>query len=145
MQASARNQLQGVVSAILPGAVNAEVEIQLAGGEVLVASLTLESLKRLTLELGKPVVALIKAPHIFLVSDFGGYRLSARNQMTGTVTRLKVGPVNTEVELQLQGGQLIVSTITHESSQNLVLKKGMLVTAVFKAGSVILAVETAST
>ena len=140
MQASARNQFHGVVSAIIPGAVNAEVQIQLAAGDILVASITLESVHHLALELGKPVLALVKAPHIFLVSDFGGYRLSARNQMLGTVTSLKVGPVNTEVELQLKGGETIVSTITNESSQNLVLRKGQFVSAVFKAGSVILAV-----
>ncbi|NBV75611.1 MAG: transporter [Methylococcaceae bacterium] len=140
MQVSARNQFHGIVSAIVPGAVNAEVEIRLPGGEALVASITCESLQNLAIELGKPVVALVKAPHVFLVSDFGGYRLSARNQMSGIVTHLKAGPVNTEVELQLKGGEIIVSTITHESSQNLVLRKGQTVTAVFKAGSVVLAV-----
>lgn len=143
MQASARNQFHGVVSAIVPGAVNAEVEIRLAGGDALVASITSESLQSLAIELGKPVIALVKAPHVFLVSDFGGYRLSARNQMLGTVTNLKVGAVSTEVELQLQGGETIVSIITHESAQNLVLRKGQTVTAVFKAGSVILAVADA--
>ena len=141
MLSSARNQLHGVVSAIVPGAINAEVEIRLAGGESVVAAITRESLHNLALEIGKPALALIKAPHILLVSDFGGYRLSARNQLSGTVTSLKSGPVNTEVELQLKGGESIVSTITHESSQNLVLRKGQSVTAVFKAGSVILAVE----
>ena len=140
MQVSVRNQFHGVVSAIVPGAVHAEVEIKLTGGETLVASITCESVHHLTLELGKPVVALVKAPHVFLVSDFGGYRLSARNQISGTVTHLKIGPVNTEVELQLEGGETVVSTITHESSQNLVLRKGQTVTAVFKAGSVVLAV-----
>ena len=140
MQASARNQFHGVVSAIIPGVVNAEIEIFLAAGDKLVASITCESLQSLALKVGKPVIALVKAPHVFLVSDFGGYRLSARNQIAGTVTSLKVGPVNTEVELQLKGGETIVSTITNESSQNLVLRKGQSVFAVFKAGSVILAV-----
>lgn len=140
MQASARNQLQGVVRAIVPGAVNAEVELDLNGGDKLVASITCESLRKLALTQGMSVIALVKAPHVMIVTDFGGFRLSARNQLQGIVTYLRTGVVDTEVTLQLPGGETIVATITNESSQNMLLRKGHPATAVFKAGSVILAV-----
>jgi molybdate transport system regulatory protein len=140
MKASARNQFTGIVSEVLIGAVNAEVHIGLKGGETIVATITKESAERLAIKTGLEVIALVKAPRIIIVSDFGGYRLSARNQMKGPVTQVKPGAVNTEVDIELSGGEQIAATVTNDSVDTLGLRKGQPVTAVFKAGSVILAV-----
>lgn len=140
MLTSARNQFSGTIKDIIIGAVNAEVMIGLKGGETIIATITKDSVENLGLKPGKHVIALVKAPQIILVTDFGGYKLSARNQLAGVITQIKPGVVNAEVDIQLKGGDLIAATVTNDSVANLGLKKGVAVTAVFKAGAVILAV-----
>jgi molybdate transport system regulatory protein len=140
MKTSARNQFTGTVSEVLIGAVNAEVHVSLKGGEIIVASITKESLEALAIKAGTAVIALVKAPQIILVTDFGGYRISARNQLPGTVTLVKPGAVNTEVDIESKGGESITATVTNDSVETLGLRKGQAVTAIFKAGAVILGV-----
>ena len=89
---------------------------------------------------GIEVIALVKAPQIIIVTDFGGFRVSARNQLTGVVTQIKAGAVNTEIDIELAGGQPIAATVTNDSVETLGIRKGESVTAIFKAGAVILAV-----
>ncbi|MFI3186399.1 MAG: TOBE domain-containing protein [Methylococcaceae bacterium] len=140
MKASARNHFTGTVSEVRLGAVNAEVHIGLQGGASLVASITKDSVETLDIKIGLEVVALVKAPQIIIVTDFGGYRLSARNQLQGIVTQVKRGAVNAEVEIELKGGEQLAATVTNDSVEALGLCKGQSATAVFKAGAVILAV-----
>ena len=140
MKFSARNQFKGTVSDVRTGSVYNEVQVSLKGGATIVAMITKESSESLAIKSGKEVIALIKAPHVIIVTDFGGYRISARNQLKGTVTQIKPGAVNSEVELALEGGETIAATLSNESVGTLGLKKGSTATAVFKAGSVILAV-----
>lgn len=140
MKASARNQLYGKVTATHAGGVYTEVEVGLKGGDSLVAMITNESVAKLGIAPGSDVIALIKAPMVIVVKDFGGYRLSARNQLQGTVTRIHKGAVNAEVVIGLPGGDAIAASITNESVDALGLKDGDTATALFKAGSVILGV-----
>ena len=140
MKTSARNQFTGTVSEVLIGAVNAEVHVGLKGGETIIASITKESAESLAIKSGVNVIALVKAPQIIIVTDFGGYRISARNQLPGTVALVKPGAVNTEVDIESQGGEQITATVTNDSVEALGLRKGQSVTAIFKAGAVILAV-----
>lgn len=141
MKASARNQFNGTVSEVIIGAVNAEVHVGLKGGEAIVASITKDSIENLAIETGKKVIALIKAPQVIIVTDFGGYRISARNQLEGTITEIKPGAVNTEVDIALPGGDKVAATVTNDSVETLGLRKGQAATAVFKAGAVILGVQ----
>jgi molybdate transport system regulatory protein len=140
MKTSARNQFTGTVNEVLIGAVNAEVHVGLKGGETIIASITKESAESLAIKSGVKVIALVKAPQIIIVTDFGGYRISARNQLPGTVALVKPGAVNTEVDIESQGGEQITATVTNDSVEALGLRKGQSVTAIFKAGAVILAV-----
>ena len=140
MKSSARNQFSGIINEVIIGAVNAEVHIGLHGGETIVASITNESVETLAIKAGLKVLALVKAPQIILVTDFGGYRVSARNQLTGLVTLVKPGAVNTEVDIESKGGEHITATVTNDSVETLGLLKGQTVTAIFKAGAVILAI-----
>jgi molybdate transport system regulatory protein len=140
MKASARNQFTGTVSAVQIGAVNAEVHVSLKGGATIVASITKESVDALAIKTGVEVLALVKAPQIIVVTDFGGYQLSARNQLAGKVTQVKAGAVNSEIDIELAGGELVAATVTNDSVEALGLKQGQAATAVFKAGAVILAV-----
>lgn len=64
---SAANQLEGVVRRIKPGAVNAEVVLELPGGQTLAAIVTEDSVAALGLKKGQPAVALFNASSVILV------------------------------------------------------------------------------
>ncbi|NGZ86479.1 TOBE domain-containing protein [Duganella aceris] len=141
MFTSARNQLSGKVSAIQRGAVNDEVEITLPDGQQVVAVVTHSSTESLGLKPGVDAFALIKASWIILLTDTAGIRLSARNQLSGTVEKVTPGAVNAEVTLKLASGDLIAAIVTNESITNLGLKAGVAASAAFKASSVIVGVK----
>jgi molybdate transport system regulatory protein len=68
-------------------------------------------------------------------------RLSARNQLSGTVKSVKKGVVTAEVVIALDGGQELVSVITLESVKGLGLKKGTAVKAVVKSTAVMIGLD----
>ncbi len=140
MKVSARNVFKGVVSNIQEGSVNAEVVVTLPGGEELVAVVTLKSVKNLGLAVGKPAVALVKAPWVMLMTDSSGYRLSARNCLEGKVSHVGDGAVNAEVVITLTGGTEVSSIVTREAVAELGLAAGVSATAVIKASHIILGV-----
>jgi molybdopterin-binding protein len=65
-------------------------------------------------------------------------KLSARNQLRGTVRGVTMGPVSAKVELDVSG-QRVVSSITAEAVEELALSEGDEVIAVIKASDVMLA------
>jgi molybdate transport system regulatory protein len=67
-------------------------------------------------------------------------RLSARNQLAGTVTKIHEGDAIGNVEIEVSG-QRLVSSITVEAIHELGLREGSSVVAIVKASDVILAVE----
>ena len=140
MKTSARNQFAGRISVLRKGPLSAQATLAIAGGTPLVASLTREACDELGLKKGIEAIALVKASAIVLVTDFAGYRLSARNQLEGTVSRIERGAVSSLVVLTLPGGATLTATITQDAVQALGLKVGAAATAVFKAGAVMLAV-----
>lgn len=66
LKLSARNCLRGIVRRVVRGAVNSEVELELAGGASLVAVVTRTSIKALGLAPGKPACAIFKASSVIL-------------------------------------------------------------------------------
>lgn len=136
MKTSARNQFFGTVKSIQVGAINDAIEIAVAGGQTVVATVTRESTQELDLDVGREVFALIKASSIILVSEAEDVRFSARNQFAGTVARIQTGAVNSEVVVSV-GDSTLAVIITNDSAKSLELKEGSPVTAIFKASSVI--------
>ncbi len=67
-------------------------------------------------------------------------KLSARNQMKGTVTAIKEGAVEAQVTLDI-GGQMLTAVVTMDAVEDLGLAVGKDATAVIKADHVMLAVE----
>jgi len=67
-------------------------------------------------------------------------KLSARNQLRGTVSEIRKGEAIANVALDV-AGQRLVASITVEAVQDLGLTEGSEVTAVIKASDVILAVQ----
>jgi molybdate transport system regulatory protein len=143
MKTSARNQLYGKVASIRRGAVNDEVSLTLPGGQIIVSVLTHESTETLGLSEGAAAFALVKASWVMLVVEEDGapLRLSARNQLRGTVHSVKRGAVNAEVSMTLDGGTVITAVVTNESVDALGLADGTAAIAAFKASSVILGVN----
>jgi molybdate transport system regulatory protein len=140
MKTSARNQFAGTVRAVRGGAVNDEIELEVIGGLRLVATVTRASRDELGLAVGAKAFALVKASSIVLMTDAGTVRLSARNQLAGTVARVVPGAINTEVVLDLPGGGTVAAVVTNPSAEALGLAPGRAATAVFKASSVIVGV-----
>jgi molybdopterin-binding protein len=67
-------------------------------------------------------------------------QISARNVLKGSVKRITVGAVNTEIIVDV-GGTEIVSVITKASADQLKLIEGSDVYAVFKASNVMIGVD----
>jgi molybdopterin-binding protein len=67
-------------------------------------------------------------------------RLSARNQLTGTIAGIDVGAVMTIVKVDLDGGQQITASITKDAVEDLGLTVGDRVTAVVKSTEVMLGI-----
>jgi molybdate transport system regulatory protein len=140
MKVSARNVFEGTVSAYRPGGVNAEVEVDIGGGDRLVAIITLESAQALGIAPGQPVIALVKAPWVMVLTEQEGVRLSARNCLKGTVETVETGAVNAEVVIALPGGAKVAAVITREAVADLGLKPGAAASAVIKASHIVLGV-----
>jgi molybdopterin-binding protein len=67
-------------------------------------------------------------------------RLSARNQLAGTVTSINKGEAIANVVLDV-AGQRLVASITVEAAGELGLGEGSQVTAIIKASDVIIATD----
>lgn len=66
MELSARNQLRGKVKSVRAGSVMAEVVIELAGGQEIVAEISKGSAERLRLQAGDAVTAIVKATSVMI-------------------------------------------------------------------------------
>ncbi len=142
MKISARNSFEGSITALSSGPVSAEVEVSTPGGDKLVATITQASVQAMGLAVGKPVIALVKASNVMVMTDGSGVKLSARNCLSGTVKQMVQGPVSAEVIIALPGGAEIFSSITRDATTELGIKEGAKATAVIKASSVIIAVKS---
>ena len=140
MNVSARNVFKGKITALTDGVVNAEIELTLPGGDKIVAIVTEASVKSLGLAVGGEAVAYVKAPWVMLLSGQPDVHFSARNQLSGKVSALTKGAVNTEVAITLAGGSVVHSVVTNEAVLELGLKVGEPATALIKASHVILGV-----
>lgn len=141
MKISARNVFRGTVTRLTPGPVSAEVEVTTGGGDRLIGTITQSSAQSLGLAVGKPVVAVIKASSVMVMSGAENVALSARNCLRGTVTRVTAGPVSAEVLIDLPGGAQVCASITSTAADDLDLQPGAAAVAVIKASAVIVGVE----
>ncbi len=141
MRTSARNQWSGKVAKIRRGAVNDEVEIKLAGGDRITSVITHESVENLGLVIGQGAIVLVKASSVMVGTGEGKRQsLSARNQLTGKISRVTPGAVNTEIVIGLSGGNTVAAIITNVAAKDLGLEVGLKALAIFKASSVIIGV-----
>ncbi|MBR4551624.1 MAG: TOBE domain-containing protein [Oscillospiraceae bacterium] len=69
MKLSARNQFKGKVVDIQEGAVNGIVKIGIGGGNVMSATISMNAIKELGLEVGKEAYAVVKATSVMVGID----------------------------------------------------------------------------
>jgi molybdopterin-binding protein len=68
-------------------------------------------------------------------------KLSARNVLKGKVIQVIKGAVNSEVTIELPGGEKLVSIITNASVDSLELKEGKQAYAIIKASNIMVGVD----
>ena len=68
-------------------------------------------------------------------------RISARNQIKGTVVEVKKGATTSHVRVDIGNGQVITSSITNEAVDDLGIKAGGKAIVVIKASDVMIAVD----
>lgn len=140
LRTSARNSLRGQVKSVRRGAVNADVILDLGDGLEIFANITNEAVRELGLKPGREALALIKASSVLLSPD-ENVRVSARNRLRGTVSKVIKGKVNAEVRLQLAGGRTLAAIVTNESIDELGIVAGAACSALIKASHVLIAVN----
>ena len=135
---SARNQLKGRICSIMEGAVNGIVKLDIAGGNHISATISMEAIRELGLVEGSEATAVIKATSVMIADD--KCRISARNQLPGTISSIEEGAVNCIVKLDITPDTGISATISMEAAKELGLTVGGKAYAVIKATSVMIAV-----
>ena len=138
VRTSARNQFVGRVARLNESKLSVEVIVALDAQTRIAAGVMRDSARALGLVVGSPVLALVKASSV-LLGVGGGLVTSARNHLSGTVSRVISGPISAEVTLAVAAGRTVTAAITRESLDRLGLAKGSAASALFKASSVILA------
>ena len=68
-------------------------------------------------------------------------KISARNMLKGTVLDVKEGPVNSQVQVDIGGGNTVTSMITTDAARDLGVTQGKQVYVVIKASEVMLATD----
>ena len=69
MKLSARNQFKGKIVDIQEGAVNGIVKIDIGGGNVMSATISMNAIQELGLEVGKEAYAVVKATSVMVGID----------------------------------------------------------------------------
>ena len=139
MATSTPNQFLGIIKQLNAGAVNSEVVLDIGANQSIVAIVTQESVTNLSLAIGHECIALIKASSVILSGDTNVVT-SARNKLVGVISQIEIGAVNSNITLDIGGGQQVSAMVTNTSTNELGLAVGNHACALFKAPSVILMV-----
>jgi molybdopterin-binding protein len=68
-------------------------------------------------------------------------KLSARNQLKGTITDITKGATTSHIRIDIGGGVIVTASITNEAVDDLKLAKGKAAVAVIKASDVLVGVD----
>lgn len=68
-------------------------------------------------------------------------KISARNLLKGVITDVKTGPVNSQIKVDIGGGNIITSMITTDAAADLGVAVGKEIHVVIKASEVMLATD----
>lgn len=142
MKISARNNWPATVDNVDKGPVSTEVQLKLESGDVAVATITTASANDLALTPGLRVRALVKASNVMILAgDGANIGISTRNRLSGQVTEVNHGTVQTIVALRTTNGTEITASITKASVEKLALAAGKPAAALVKASDVLILTE----
>ena len=68
-------------------------------------------------------------------------KISARNQIAGTIKAVRKGATTAHVEIEVGGGSVITASITNEAVEQLKLAPGQKACAVIKASDVMVGID----
>ncbi|MBW8726018.1 MAG: molybdopterin-binding protein [Inquilinus limosus] len=68
-------------------------------------------------------------------------KISARNQLKGTIVEVTKGQTTAHVRIDIGGGVIVTSSITNQAVDSLGLKAGQVAYAVIKASDVMVAID----
>jgi molybdate transport system regulatory protein len=138
---SARNAFFGKIDMIQRGDIQSTIEILSVGGYRISSVITNHSLVQLGLRRGSLVIAEVKAPSVTLYKSEEEPRSTAENIFRGTVSRITVGKLTTEVVVRISPETELCSIITEESKKRLAIKEDDTLWVGFNAFAVVLHVD----
>lgn len=141
MRTTARNALRGVITRILYGQIDCEVILTVAESVEIAAMISAHSVDDLGLVEGAEAIALIKSSFVILAREDNIGRTSARNRLSGVITRREDTAISSEIELDLGQGKILAAMVSRASAESLGLVEGDKACALFKSSHVILAVD----
>lgn len=141
MKTSARNAIRGSIVNIASDTLNAEIEVSVSPQTTIYSLITHASMEELGLCPGRSVTLLIKAPFVAIAIGKTAPKTSARNCISGIISRCETTTVSAEVVLDIGAGKTLASSITAQSAKSLRLAPGKSAFAVFDAAPVIIAIN----
>lgn len=138
---SARNSFFGKITTIRPADIQAEVLLTTLDGQVISSVITLDSLRRMGLKTGRLATVEVKAPWVSLYRGEEDPPCSAENRLSGVITGIRRGRVNTEFVLAVGQDTELCVVATTESLRRLKLQEGDSVWAVFGSYATIVRVD----
>ena len=138
---SARNCFFGKVTNIVKGDIQTRVEMSSLEGYSIITVITNDSLKRLGLSPGRLITAEVKAPLVILHGGDVSSACSAENRVSGMVTKITKGEVNTEYIVKISETTEICAVVSSTRSSSFELNVGDWAWALFNCSSVVLHVD----
>jgi len=142
VKTSANNQLFGNVNTIRAGKVQAEVCLILKDGEEVIVMLPLAAVESLGLRAGVDALLLLNSSDLTLTTELDPHRFIASNRLSCKVVRIHQEGVNAEVKVVLPGGDILAATMTQHSVDEMDIKEGQSLWAIFSNNAAILGVRT---
>lgn len=139
LQTSARNQLFGRVARLSPDDISHKVSVRLDSGGLIHADITERSARRLNLAVGKEVLALVKAPWVWLEPADVEREDVRDNRLAGILAGIDRGTEFDEYRIELDGGEPLCALVPRNRAAGLSFKTGDALYACFAPDQVILA------
>lgn len=141
MRTSARNQLIGRIVSVTARPVDAEVLIEIQGGERITAGITNESVESLGLRPGRRVWALVKAVAVGIVREPDPASAAGMNVLCGLVQRITRSDGPAEVVVALTSGVTVRGVIATNLLDRMRIVESEPACALFPASGVIIGVD----
>jgi len=144
MKLSARNQFKGTVVKMNVGDVLGQVLVDIGCGNSMSAVITADSIQELGIQVGSQVKTVVKSTGVMIMTNAPAnkknseMKLSARNQFKGTVVKIKLGDITSQILIDTGCENLVSSVITTDSVRELGIQVGSQVIAVVKATEVMI-------